>query len=184
MKARAHDPLRLDVEALAREAATLEGSWPLAELGRLAGSTFGDAPVGTDTVRWRARGELRSRRAGAGDVWLHVDGGTEVALQCQRCLQAVRLPLAFERSFQFVAGEAAAAELDADSENDVLALTRALDLRELVEDELLLSLPLVPRHDQCPAPLRLPSDPEPDVEAGQPHPFAALAALKRPADGH
>ena len=45
----------------------------------------------------------------------------------------------------FVRGEDAAAELDAESDFDVLTLTRSLDLRELVEDELLLALPLVPR---------------------------------------
>jgi uncharacterized protein len=35
----------------------------------------------------------------------------------------------------------------------VLALEPALDLKELVEDELLLALPLVPRHEVCPEPL-------------------------------
>jgi uncharacterized protein len=63
----------------------------------------------------------------------------------------------------------------------VLALTRHLDALELVEDELLLSLPLVPRHEVCPQPLpvttaELPEDEDGDEE--RPNPFAALAALK------
>ncbi len=54
----------------------------------------------------------------------------------------------------FVAGgEEAAAALDAESDDDVLALESSLDLHALVEDELLLALPLVPRHDECPEPL-------------------------------
>ena len=65
-----------------------------------------------------------------------------------------------------------------DSEDDVLALTRALDLRELVEDELLLALPIVPRHEVCPEPLPQPADDAAPAEPA-PHPFAALAALKR-----
>ena len=38
-------------------------------------------------------------------------------------------------------------EIDPDSEDDVLALPRRLDLHTLVEDELLLGLPLVPMHE-------------------------------------
>jgi len=101
-----------------------------------------------------------------------------VPLECQRCLKAVAVPLATERSFLFVHGEDAAAQLDTDSEDDVLALTRALDLRELIEDELLLALPIVPRHEVCPVPLVAPVDDEGVVEE-KPNPFAALAALKR-----
>ena len=58
------------------------------------------------------------------------------------------------------------------------ALTRALDLRELIEDELLLAMPLVPRHEVCPEPLPVRTDE--DMPDDAPNPFAALAALKRP----
>ena len=60
----------------------------------------------------------------------------------------------------------------------MLVLTRALDLHELVEDELILALPLVPRHDACPQPLAAPATAEEPL-AERPNPFAALAALKR-----
>ena len=49
----------------------------------------------------------------------------------------------------------------------MLALSRALDLRELVEDELLLALPLVPRHEVCPEPAAV-STPEPEAPASAP----------------
>jgi uncharacterized protein len=89
--------------------------------------------------------------------------------------------LQVERRLRFVHGEDAAAQLDAQSEDDVLALTRALDLRELIEDELLLALPIVPRHEVCAEPLPVAIDAEADAPAGDPAPgpFAALAALKR-----
>ena len=77
--------------------------------------------------------------------------------------------------------EATAAELDADSDEDVLVLSRSFDLREWVEDELLLALPIVPLHDpECPAPLPLPADelPEAVAEEGRPSPFAVLQSLK------
>mgnify|MGYP003353005379 CR=1 FL=1 len=79
--------------------------------------------------------------------------------------------------------EQQAAELDAELEDDVLSLERSIDLRELVEDELLLALPLVPRHAECPEPLPLPDDEAPADVPEQPRPFAALAALKGKTSG-
>jgi uncharacterized protein len=65
----------------------------------------------------------------------------------------------------------------------VLALERALDLHELVEDELLLVLPMVPRHETCtpPAGAATPPAPADDAQAA-PHPFAALAGWRATKD--
>lgn len=180
MSARSRDPSRLDVEPFAREAGELEGQWPLRQLRRLAEMAHAEArPAGSDMVHWQARGEMRPVRGAAPQPWLHLNAQTSLNLECQRCLQPMAVPLDVSRSFCFVHGEAAAAELDAESEDDVLALTRALDLRELLEDELLLSLPLVPRHESCTPPRSLAGgEPEPAEE--RPNPFAVLAALKRP----
>jgi uncharacterized protein len=86
-----------------------------------------------------------------------------------------------DRHFRFVRDEATAAALDEEMEDEVLELPRSLDLRELVEDEMLLALPLVPRHAQCPEPLpRSFGDVDEVEEAEQKaNPFAALAALKK-----
>jgi uncharacterized protein len=83
------------------------------------------------------------------------------------------VPLGVDRRFRFVADEAEAERLDADSEDDVLAIEPALDLQALVEDELILALPLVPRHEHC----TLPADAAADGDAA--HPFAGLAAWRR-----
>jgi uncharacterized protein len=179
MKPRVFDPLHLDVEAFAAEAGELQGAWPLASLDRLADAAHPDARPGpSDAAGWAARGESRPVRGAPQQTWLHLSAHAQLALVCQRCLGPLPTRLATERSFLFVADEAVAAELDADHEDDVLALTRSLDLRSLVEDELLLALPLVPRHDVCPEPLPMADD----ADASEPeraHPFAALAALKR-----
>lgn len=179
MKPRVRDPLRLDVEAFAKEDGRLEGRWPLAGFERLAESAHAEArPAAVDEVVWGAEGELRPVRGGPPEIWLHVQARAQMNLECQRCLQPVAAPLTAQRSFRFVADEATAAEIDADSEDDVLALTRALNLKDLLEDELILTLPLVPMHDSCPQPLSAPAADEPAVEE-RPNPFAALAALKR-----
>lgn len=177
MTAREFDPSRLDVVAFAKEAGQLQGRWSLARFDRIAESAVAVAVTDADEVRWSARGEQRPQRGGEGQTWLHVDAATQVSLECQRCLKPVDVPLQIARKFLFVHGEDAAAQLDTDSEDDVLAITRALDLRELIEDELLLAMPIVPRHDVCPEPLTAADDALGDEK---PNPFAALVALKHP----
>lgn len=177
-----HDPRRLDVERFATDRGRLQGDWPLSTMQRLVEACHVEAPpVVSDRVAWQAVGERRRRRhvAVESSAWLQLALDTKVRLTCQRCLGAVETPLAVERWFQFVVSEEQAAQLDADSEEDVLVSTRSLDLHQLAEDELLLALPLVPRHEACPQPLQpvtLPGAPE--VES-RPNPFAALAALRR-----
>jgi uncharacterized protein len=171
MKPRTHDPRRLDVAAAAAEGAELSGAWPLAVLDRL-----GEGLASDGTAAWSARFEQRVPPVGARQCWLHLQAGTRVWRDCQRCLQPVALDLAVDRWLRFVADEQTAAALDADSEEDLLVLSRAFDLGALVEDELLLELPLVPKHERCPEPL--PATPDEPGEAPTPHPFAGLASLK------
>jgi uncharacterized protein len=175
MSAANFDPHRLELLRFAESGARLEGAWPAASFERLAA----DAPPAGD-VRWAAWGEQKPVAGGAPETWLSLEAEATVRLECQRCLQAMAQPLAVARRFRFVADEAEAARLDEDSEDDVLALPPRgrLDLLPLVEDELILALPIVPRHETCPEPLPLPAD-DAAEEASPEHPFAALAALKR-----
>ena len=175
MTEREFDPLRLDVAAFAKEAGELHGRWPLQQFDRVTDASTRDTPV-TEELAWRVRGERRTLRGGEPQTWLHLSALGEVPLQCQRCLRPVVIEVQVERSFLFVHGEDAAAQIDNDIEEDVLPITRALDLRELIEDEVLLALPIVPRHEACPIPLV--ADPAEAPADGAPNPFAVLAALK------
>ncbi len=174
------DPRRLDVAAFAAARAELAADWPADRLHRLVAATLApDDGTPRAGVIWRASGERRVL-AGAGTrPSLAIEAETDVTLECQRCLQPMRVSLRATRRIFFVDGEDAAAALDAESEDDVLALTPALDLGELIEDELLLALPLVPRHEHCPAPLPLALvEDDPPIDPAD-NPFAVLAALKR-----
>ena len=175
MTARDFDPFSLDVAAFAKAAGEIDGRWPLALFDRVADASPPGAPAAAE-VAWQARGERRVLRGGEGQAWLHLHAQTEVVLECQRCLKPVDCPVRVQRSFLFVHGEDAAAQIDNDIEDDVLPITRALDLRELIEDEVLLALPIVPRHEVCPEPLVAPDAELPGGEA--PNPFAVLAAFK------
>lgn len=178
MKSRIFDPLALDVQAAAKQGAELAGEWPLTELARLRDSAHPDAaPSAADTVEWRVCSEQRSASGGQPQVWLHLQARAVMSVQCQRCLKALPVALEVDRDFRFVEGEDEAAALDEQLEEDVLESTRSLDLRQLVEDELLLALPLVPRHEACPTPLPLLDD-EPLTDEARDNPFAALSALR------
>lgn len=179
-RTKSFEPERLDVRAFADAAAALAGARPAAQLPRLAASVLAtDSPA--PAVEWRAAGELRPVTGGPPEVWLHLRASTRVTLQCQRCLQPMPQALDVDRWFRFAADEDEAARLDEESDDDVLVESRRFDLFELIEDELILALPIVPRHDACPAPLAAPA--EPAAEEARPNPFAALAALRRPQGG-
>lgn len=175
MTQRQHDPRRLDVAAFADEGASLEGRWPLRGMTRLLESI--DAPAAGD-VAWRLAGERTPPAGLAPRTWLRVGASAEVTMTCQRCLGPLAVALDIERRFGFVAGEEQAAALDASGDDDVLALERSFDAHALVEDELLLALPLVPRHADCSAPAGYRADDDAAPAEPAEHPFAALAALR------
>ncbi len=180
MSSHEFDPRNLPVEAFARRAGQLAGEIAVDALERVRDVQVGArAGLAAPVVRWTATGEWRTLRAGPAEIWLHLAADVGLTLQCQRCLEGVAVDVKASRSFMFVHGEAQAAALDEQTEDDVLPITRSLDLIGLVEDELLLALPLVPRHlPSCPEPLTFPPS---EIEAGaQASPFAVLAALNTP----
>lgn len=177
MRDPAANPRTLNVAQLCQDDGRVAGQWPLVGMTRLHDSLF-EAPDAAVAVEWSASGTLLPARGGQAEVWLHLQATAPVALQCQRCLQTVAQTLVVDRRLRFVRSEAEAERLDESSEDDVLVLSPRLDLHDLVEDELILALPLVPRHDGlCPQPLPMPVDDLQDEEPA-PNPFAALAALR------
>jgi len=169
---------RLDLKSLAEEGAALGGQAPLRDLSRLIAETQGRG--GESPVTWSATGELRNPGHVHPETWVHLKAHAILSLTCQRCLGAVDVPIAVERSFRFVADEDMAAAQDEQSEEDVLALSRSFDLIELVEDELLMEMPLAPRHESCPVPVKLAAADEDFDAAGaqRENPFAVLGRLK------
>lgn len=179
MRDRSSDPRRLNVQAFARDARTLEGEWPLGSFERLSTSLL-PSPKDADRVaRWKASGSERVMAGSTAQPWLQLAAHLEVTLQCQRCLQPMTGLLQIERHFRFAADEAEALRLDEETDDDVLVISREFDLHELVEDEMILALPIVPRHDACPEPLRVADASAPaGGENVRPNPFAVLARLK------
>ena len=179
MGVRRLDPTRLDVAALATEGASLSGQWTASDLQRWRAMQTPPPGATLAPVQWSVRGEQRHAAGRPTQTWLHLHIETITWPTCQRCLQPFSEALVVDRALRFVDGEAQAEALDADSEDDVLALAPTLDLRALVEDELLMAWPIVPRHAKCSAPEHRAGDDGAPVAS----PFAALTSLKTPPAG-
>lgn len=173
-----HSPDRLDVKAFAQAGGHLAGHDSLLRYKRLAEMAQHLHP--DLYVEWSADGELRDRLGSGPQVWLHLKSQATFPAVCQRCMQPMDVPLNVDRSFRFVQDEATAEALDSECEEDLLVISREFRLRELVEDELLMALPLVPRHARCPQPVKMSVGEEelPQAETPANNPFAALATMQ------
>ncbi|WP_374681423.1 DUF177 domain-containing protein [Accumulibacter sp.] len=154
----------IDSLAFGLEKGSLQGEVPVAKLARLT-DLLADS---TGCLRYRVEGGMGSR--GRSLLVLQVDG--VLSLCCQRCLEPLRYPLALRSLLEFVAsdGDLSQEELEDDS-RDFLPAEKELDVLALVEDEILLGLPSVPRHDDC-------VPPGGARELTKESPFSVLAGLK------
>ena len=176
---RQHSLHSFNLQALATSGEPMIERTPLQNLERLAQESIGLQP--DLIVDWQAAAELRAGAAGQMDSWLHLQASTSVPMICQRCMGAVQTPLQVDQWYRFVASEEIAMAEDDASEEDLLVMAPQFDLAGLLEDELLMALPLVPMHDECPmlpafsvGVIDVPGD-----RAEKPNPFAALAQLKK-----
>jgi len=122
-------------------------------------------------VSMRVRGSLDAR--GRPNLDVHIGG--ELWVLCQRCLRPMSVSLGVGQTLAFgdddpgMASEPGAFDPDG---IELLPMMAHIDLAELVEEEVLLSLPMLPRHAECDLPV--PADP------GSVSPFAALRGLTAP----
>lgn len=132
----------------------------------------------TQMIAWQLWGETDA----AGHRLLHVRLDGVVQLECQRCLEAFPFPVQVENTFLMVDQESELAVGEDDPEAlERILIARKYDGFELLEDELILSLPYVPVHDVCP---HLPKgvfsageQETPDIE--RKNPFKVLEQLKK-----
>ncbi|MCU5783884.1 hypothetical protein MA04_03184 [Alcanivorax balearicus MACL04] len=106
---------------------------------------------------------------------------TTLVLICQRCLEPVHQRILANVDLTMVWSEEQAKALPAHLD-PLLVTEERLPLAAVLEEELLLAMPLVALHDQCPNPL---PDTRDDGEDGEgrdkdnpDNPFAVLAQLK------
>jgi uncharacterized protein len=71
----------------------------------------------------------------------------QIRLCCQRCLGEMSYPIVSSAWFEVVVDESTDPELDGEDEVDYLVASDRFDVEALVEEELLLCLPLAPKHE-------------------------------------
>jgi uncharacterized protein len=96
-------------------------------------------------------------------------------MTCQRCLQPVTVTLKGSIHWGLVFSEGEMQGLDQELD-PILIEEGQLFLRQAIEDEMVLLLPIMPMHDSCDSGWT--PDPEPGDVSESKSPFAVLAALK------
>jgi len=135
-------PGTFDAYRLAREGGVLEGTLDAMASDRLA-DRVADVDDMTGEIAWRISGTTNALGRPALAIELHGN----VPLECQRCLEPFDFPVEQRTVAVLAKDEAAADALDADSDEEVLVADHPLEAAELVEDELLLTLPFAPMHE-------------------------------------
>lgn len=128
------------------------------------------------SLSWSVQGSVDT----AGQEFLTITLTGFVVLTCQRCMQDFDYAIDAKNQVLVVANEL---ELDIDAD-DPDAIERILgtvqiNALDLVEDELILSLPYVPRHTQCPHLPEALAIQDEEAEDEKPNPFAVLSQLKK-----
>lgn len=110
---------------------------------------------------------------------LHLRVSGSLALQCQRCLGEVEINCAIDARLLLIPPDAEWPEEELESDDyDAIPASRELSVLSLIEDEVLLALPIVPRHADCVTP-GASGGAQQVLESGKPSPFAVLASLKK-----
>jgi uncharacterized protein len=167
------DGVVIDSLEFARAGRCLSGVVAVAALQRLMDVLASDQ----GDLAWSVCGELAFDNAGQRQSWLVVSVRGELRLVCQRCLKPVSWLLDVENRLLLVPpgrewpDESLVGFGDGSDVDPVEALVDQV-LLNLVEDEVLLALPIAPRHESCEVPVH-------DDGRMAASPFARLAGLKK-----
>ena len=170
----------LDVRAACRSGAVEAGEVPLAALPRCRDM----APDG-GMLTYRV-GFFESQGVQPLAAEVHVE--VALALECARCRRTVVTPVTSTSQVRFVFSEDQAEHVEAEAEPVILGREGRVRLLDLLEDESLMAVPLMPVHEEPCAEIasgrayesgELPESADEERD----NPFAALAALKRGSGG-
>ena len=157
-----HAPL-IDGFDFARSGARLSGSRQVKDFPRLREELYGS----DGTLHYALQGLAQEQ--GRPALRLSVEGTLQ--LTCQRCLGPLDFALRSDALLLLYGDEAELAALVLDPEGpESIVAEREMPVLDLVEDEVLLAIPIAPRHEQC-------RSREGDAPVAQQRPFAGLRAL-------
>jgi len=194
------DPHDLDLFEFARSKRQAAALVRVSQLPRMLNEVPAEAPERESAFTWQAEGttqpELQDDGTEGPQPYLRLAIHGAAWLECQRCLAPYKQAFNVDATYRIVNTEAEAEEFPLDEDEvDVIVGSTHFDLIDLIEEELLLNLPLVPKHDVCPEVHEslvsgVAGEEGEGDEAGEdgaeeggepdrPNPFAALEALKK-----
>jgi DUF177 domain-containing protein len=142
-----HRPV-IDGYEFAASRSRLSGVWPIADFARLNSLLLSDA--GAIEYALEGMPDAQDRPA------LHLTIRGALQLRCQRCLAPLEFPLQIHAVLVLARSQAEIDALPVEAEGpDWVIATKAMELHELLEDELLLAVPYAPRHEHCAAQARM-----------------------------
>ena len=147
------------------------GALPVAAMSRLCGMLAGNEGA--------AQYALDFGRDEFGTAYLQVHVEAPLTLTCQRTLEPIVMPLAVDSRLGLIRSEREEAALPPGCEPLLVEDDGKLNPADVIEDELLLALPLVPvnPHSSLPPEVTDEGSPEPAPERTD-NPFAVLRELK------
>lgn len=164
------EPLVVDPVRFAREGSSVAGNLPLSGLPRLKDLLFDREGA----VSYAVQGYLSAK----GQPVLRVSVNADLAVPCQRCLEELRLRVDTRREVVLLACAIDEDATEGEGDDiDFMPCTSSLDLHDLVEQEVVLSLPMAPRHAEAACRLQ----PGATTTGEHSSPFSQLAGLKKAA---
>ncbi|MBL8296952.1 MAG: DUF177 domain-containing protein [Rhodanobacteraceae bacterium] len=150
---------------------SFNGRLPVARLTRLTDALA--APDGTVTY------DIEFGRDELGQAYLALQAQVELVLTCQRTLELFAMPVAIDTRLGLMTREEDEAGLPPGYE-PLLLDSAEIRLAEVIEDELLLALPLIPvKPGLEESDFTWSTDPAQAEAPQRPNPFAALGGLKK-----
>ncbi len=174
-------PVEVDPFRLAEARRLLQGDIPLAQMKRLLPLLASD----TGTVRVSLEFGIDSM-----DV-VHLVGNiqADLALICQRCLEPMAWPLQLDLALAFIHPDEDEAGIPGPYEPYVVE-TLPIRLTDMIEDEIILALPSIPRHEmtECSASQWIQDEATAAKESAEgekqtDNPFSVLAEMNTPNKG-
>ncbi len=136
----------VDSLTFAHEAGWLSGEVAIAVLGRVADSLVN----GTGALNCTLQGEVDQD----GKCFLLLVATGTLMLRCQRCLESMAYAVRIDKRLLLVApGDTWPDDELENDEFDAIEASKTLALLPLIEEEVLLALPIAPRHEICAPPV-------------------------------
>ena len=165
-------PESVDAWRMVSARRSFEGSLPVAMLPRLCSALAGSEGM----VSYR----LDFGRDALGTDYVEVHAQAPLTLLCQRTLEPFALPVTVDNRLGLIRKERDEAGLPPGCEPLLVAEDGRLAPADVIEDELLLALPLVPMNPDSHLPdAVVGGDEEGEDAAPQDNPFAVLRELKK-----